>query len=417
MTTSHSTPRPETNERHPEQHAEGARAAIAAAVAECADEARAAWSRIHANPEIGFQETLASATLADLLERRGFAVRRGVADMPTAFVADSVAGTPGPSVGFMAEYDALPELGHACGHSLSGVASALAAIALARVQPPDSLTRVLGTPAEESVVPGAGGKLRCLSHGLFKNLDAVMMSHAGPRDVLETTVAARAVLRLKFFGKASHAGAAPHKGINALTAVVQTLNGINGLYQQLGAGHRINAIITDGGRAVNVIPEYAAASLQLRANTMEELNALESKVIDCARAGALTTGCRFTSANPSPSVSNLVPNEPLLEAYAANAKRLGFNPVRELETCISTDAGTVSRYVPCIHPFFAVGCSPALELHSRPFAAACGREEAFQRLLAVAEIMAQTGYEVLTDAALRARIREDFLRRACADNE
>ncbi|HIU16870.1 MAG TPA: peptidase dimerization domain-containing protein [Candidatus Avidesulfovibrio excrementigallinarum] len=274
----------------------------------------------------------------------------------------------------------------------------------------------MGTPAEEAVIPGAGGKLRCIEAGLFDGLDAVMMCHAAARDILETTVAARTVLNLEFFGKAAHAGADPHQGLNALTAAVQTLNGLNGLYQQLTPGHRINAIVTDGGKVVNVIPEHAALAVQLRAPTRAELDRLKEKILDCARAGALMTGCRFTAEEPSPAVSDLVPSRPLLETYAASAQRLGVSPVRELETCISTDAGTVSHHLPCIHPFFAVGCDPGLELHSRAFAEACGRETAFRQLCTAAKILALTGYEVLSDPELRRRIRDEFLSRTNRTN-
>ena len=386
--------------------------AVVAAVEMCASEAREVWAFIHANPETGFQEVRAAKALSGLLERHGFEVQRGVAGMPTAFAARFGSREPEVSVGFMAEYDALPGLGHACGHSLSGVGSALAGIALARVLPAGTSVCVFGTPAEEAVVPGAGGKLRCIEAGLFEGLDAIMMCHAAARDILETTVAARAVLNLEFFGKAAHAGADPHQGLNALTAAVQTLNGLNGLYQQLTPGHRLNAIVTDGGKVVNVIPEHAALALQLRAPTRTELDRLEAKALDCACAGALMTGCRFTSDQPSPAVSDLVPNRPLLAAYAANATRLGIQAVSEPQTCISTDAGTVSHHVPCIHPFFAVGCDPGLELHSRAFAEACGKETAFRQLCVAASILALTGHDVLTDPDLRKRIRDDFL--ACA---
>ena len=395
--------------------AAGVQDAVVAAVASCADEAREAWAFIHANPETGFREFQASGMLGDMLARHGFAVQRGVAGMPTAFAARFGAEPAEASVGFMAEYDALPGIGHACGHSLSGVGSVLAGIALSRVLPEGTSVQVFGTPAEEAVIPGAGGKLRCIEAGLFDGLDAIMMCHAAARDVLETTVAARTVLNLEFFGKAAHAGADPHKGINALTAAVQTLNGLNGLYQQLTPGHRINAIMTDGGKVVNVIPEHAALAVQLRAPTRAELDSLIARVLDCARAGALMTGCRFTEEQPSPAVSDLVPNRPLLAAYAANAGRLGIHPVSELQTCISTDAGTVSHHVPCIHPFFAVGGDPGLELHSHAFVEACGRAEAFRQLCTAAGVLALTGYEVLASPDLRKRIRDDFLLHARTD--
>lgn len=363
------------------------------------------WHRIHTNPETGYQEHLASALLGDWLGEHGFTVQRGVADMPTAFFAKS--GVFSPDDGrciFMAEYDALPEIGHACGHSLSGVASALAATALARCGAPGEI-QVVGTPAEESVVPDAGGKLRCLKAGLFDHADAALMAHAANRDILRVPVLARAVLNAQWQGVAAHAGAAPHEGRNALNAAILGLNACNALYQQLKDGCRMNAILTSGGTLVNTIPEPAAASLQIRAPSRALLNEFIERVRAALTSGGQATGCETHVAFGSPPVADLRFSEPLLETYAAALRHAGVAYLSEApEMPISTDAGDVSYALPCIHPFFSVGCGATVPLHSRHFAEACATDAAFASMLEAATALAVTGYAVLADASLRLRM-------------
>lgn len=361
-------------------------------------EARSLWQRIHENPEIGYQEVQASTLMGDWLCGHGFTVQRGVADMPTAFLAEY--GHAGARVVFMAEYDALPGIGHACGHSLSGVASALAGAALAAIGVGGRVC-VLGTPAEEAVVPDAGGKIKCVNAGLLRGADAVLMAHAGNVPLLKTAILARQVLNLEWFGAAAHAGAAPHKGRNALNAALIALNGINALYQQLETGTRINAIITSGGKLVNTIPDYAAVSVQLRAPTRGHLDELVRRVSCCAAAGGEATGCRHAVSAPSPAVADFLHNEPLLDVYQAALESVGETCVREAPVCLSTDAGNVSYEAPSIHPLFTVACPQGVELHAEAFAEACTTDAAWDHTLRAAFALAVTGYTTLSSATLR----------------
>lgn len=360
--------------------------------------ARTLWRHIHENPEIGYQEQLASTLIGDWLCDHGFTVSRGVADMPTAFLAEC--GHDGARVVFLAEYDALPGVGHVCGHSLSGVASALAGVALAATVSPGRVC-VLGTPAEEAVVPDAGGKIKCIKAGLLHGADAVLMAHAGNAALLKTAILARQVLNLEWFGVAAHAGAAPHKGRNALNAALLALNGINALYQQLEPGTRINAIMTNGGKLVNTIPDYAAVSVQLRAPTRERLDELVRRVSSCAAAGSEATGCRHAVSVPSPAVADFLHNGPLLDVYQAALESVGETCVREDPVCLSTDAGNASYEAPAIHPLFTVACPEGVELHAQAFATACTTDAAWDHTLRAAFALAATGCMTLGSAALR----------------
>ncbi|NJN84226.1 MAG: M20 family metallopeptidase, partial [Caldilineaceae bacterium] len=238
---------------------------------------------IHANPEVAFEEFASMALLADLAESHGFEVTRGVAGLETAFVATSLGEAPGPTLAFIAEYDALPGLGHACGHNIIGTAATGAALAIQSVRAEiPGVIKLIGTPAEER----GGGKVIMVERGIFDDVDASMMIHPGAKAMTTRGTLASNKVRFEFFGKAAHAAVAPDRGINALDACILTFNNINALRQHLTDDVRIHGIITHGGVAANIVPEYAAAEFSVRATTSEASFDVLQKVMRCAEAGA-----------------------------------------------------------------------------------------------------------------------------------
>ncbi len=250
-----------------------------AAVDARAEELRALSLRIHAHPEVAFEEVQASGWLCELLEASGFAVARGIADMPTAFRA--VAGSGTPVVAVLAEYDALPGIGHGCGHNIIATAAAGAGIGLrAVIDELGGTVQVIGTPAEEVY----GGKAQMIRAGAFGGIDAAMMVHPGTRDAVFTRALACAELRVEYFGREAHAAAQPEKGINALEALILAYNGINALRQHIRRTARVHGVITDGGQAPNIVPGHATASFLVRAEDNEYLEELKRRVVACFEA-------------------------------------------------------------------------------------------------------------------------------------
>ncbi len=385
------------------------------------DDMRGLALAIGQEPETGFQEYNSSALLAEFLETSGLSVERSVAGLPTAFCASFSTGDSSsmavepederrafPCVALLAEYDALPGLGHACGHNLSGVASVGAAVALHRIQDTfRGAVRVLGTPSEEGVVSGAGGKILMLERGLFAGVDAALLAHMAGGTALRANFIARASMEMDFYGKAAHAAAAPEQGINAMDAAVCTVNAINALRQQTPDGSRIHGYIVEAGSMINTIPDFARLAYGVRAADVEGLDGLSKRVIACAEGGALASGCRFEAREASPPYAQVVYNEPLLRMFARRLDFLGVPYLEEASITASTDMGNVSLAVPSIHPMIGLG-SPALALHSREFAEAACSEEGIEAMITAARALALTAWDVLTDGALRTAIRENF---------
>jgi len=288
------------------------------------EEGRQRWieiaDAIHANPEIGFREFQAVALLTAPLREHGFAVEEGVAGLETAFVAEYRGREAGPVVGLMAEYDALLDQGHACGHNLMGTASVAAAIAVAPLldQLP-GIVQVIGTPAEE----GGGGKIIMVEAGLFDHLDAALIFHPSNANMSRRTALACFDLKMEFYGQAAHAAGSPDKGINALDACILTFNNISALRQQLSDDVRIHGVITNGGGAVNVIPDYAAATFLVRAEEKEHAVEVLEQVEACARAGALAAGARVELTRGEQYYANMIPNTVLADLFDANLEALG----------------------------------------------------------------------------------------------
>jgi amidohydrolase len=362
--------------------------------------------KLHANPEAAFQEERASAWLADCLEGEGFAVERGICQIPTAFRASYGEGEP--KVAFLAEYDALPGVGHGCGHNIIGAASTAAGLAAKTVLAQTGGTvLVIGTPAEEV----AGGKVYMADRGAFEGLDCAMLAHPGNRDVAIGYGLACLELDVEFHGRPAHAAARPEAGVNALDAMVASFVNIGLLRQQLRDSARIHGIITDGGQAVNVIPDHTAARLLIRAEDDAYLDdTLKDKVLACFQAGAQASGCRLEYRWGEQSrYKAMRNNHALAEAYRANIEALG-RQVREPEprrSMGSTDMGNVSNIVPAIHPTITVA-PPDIAIHTVEFREMAASEAGHQALLDSAKALAMTAVDVLTDADLRKRMREEF---------
>ena len=354
---------------------------------------------IHAKPELAFEEFEAVALLTSVLEQEGFTVQQGVAGLETAFVASYTSRKGGkPVVALLAEYDALAGLGHACGHNIIGTASVGAALALRPVlnQLPGTI-QVIGTPAEE----GGGGKIIMVEASAFDGVDVAMMVHPSTRTMTRRSSLACYELKMEFFGQAAHAAGSPDKGINALDACILTYNNISALRQQLTDDVRIHGIITHGGSAPNIIPDYTAAEFLVRAAEKDDALTVLAKVEDCARAGALAAGAEVKLTRGETYYANMVPSAVLADLFDANLSVLG----RELqlpepnERMGSTDMGNVSHVVPALHPYVAIAPDEVAG-HSPQFRAASVSPEGHVGLLDAAKALAMTAVDLFSSPEL-----------------
>src|SRR5712671_3522466 len=357
---------------------------------------------IHAHPEIGHQEVEASRRLTRLLESAGIPVEAGTAGMGTAFKAE-LGGKrgPRPRIAILAEYDALPGLGHGCGHNLIGTSAVGAGLALSEVIPElDGSIWVLGTPAEESAAPNSGGKVHMVNAGVFSDVDAAIMFHPGTETAvtLDRSLAARG-FEFYFHGKAAHAAGAPEEGINALDAVVLLYNAISMMRQQVRSDVRIHGIILSGGAAANIIPDYAAIRYRTRADDAEYLEAVVQRVIACAEGAATATGCRLEWTEYMPGYENTMPNKVLLDLISTNMRSLGLavNNERRRSGRGSTDFGNVSRRVPGIEARIAITDQWDVPGHSIEFREAAGSDHGRQAMIAAAKSLAMTAIDLLAE--------------------
>lgn len=356
--------------------------------------------RIHANPELGYKETKAAGWLCDWLEAAGFKVERGVGGLETAFRATFGSGPL--NVAFIAEYDALPEVGHACGHNIIATSAIGAAAGLAAVADEAGVTvTVIGTPAEE----GGAGKVELIDAGIFKGVHCALMVHPGPADVLEPEVLAAQSYDIVYTGKPSHAGAAPEKGINAADALVVAQVALGLLRQSLLPTDRVHGIVKVGGEAMNIIPARTEAVWMVRAATVERLEEVRAKVKRCFEAGALASGATL-SINDHPVYADMRHDQDLVAFYKANAEALGrdFGGTTTF-TRFSTDQGNVSYVVPAIHPIIDIDCSPAVN-HQPEFTAATVTPAGDKAVLDGALALAWTAIDAATEYAIRARLME-----------
>ncbi len=357
---------------------------------------------IHDHPETAYEEHRASAAAARLLADGGFTVTGGVAGMPTAFSAE--VGSGPLVVAVCAEYDALPEVGHACGHNIIAASAVGAGLALAPVADELGLTvRVLGTPAEE----GGGGKVVMLEHGLFDDVHAALMVHPWPYDRLQATCLAVTHFDVHFTGRTAHASAAPWQGINAGDAMVIAQVALGLLRQQLPPGDQVHGVVTQGGEAANIIPATVSGRYMARSLTAGGLAALEPRVQACFRAGALATGVEVRFEPLAPDYSHMESDPALLGAYRANAERLGRTFPRDDDgsapPTFSTDMANVSLAVPTIHPLLGIETHGAVN-HQPEFADACVTASADAAVRDGAVSMAWTVIDAAEPGPLRDRL-------------
>ncbi len=364
------------------------------------------------NPEIGLQEHQASARLTELLDEFGAEVERGIAGLPTAFQATLPGARPGPKVAVVAEYDALPDVGHGCGHNIIATAAIGAGIALARLTAAGHLPGsavVLGTPAEESAVPNAGGKIPILDAGYFDRVDAAIMIHPMTEDViaLQSSLVAHG-LDFEFHGRPAHAAANPHEGINALDAIIVMFNSVGLLRQQVRPDARIHGVITYGGGAPNVIPPYTSCRFRVRATDPAYCRELVERVVACAEAGARATGARLEWREYIRPYQNMVPNHTIGAVFRSNLEALGrdVREERSRDGSGSTDFGNVSHRVPAVYAYLGI-CGPEAGWHSKEVAAATKTARGHAAIVDGAKSLAMTAIDLLTDEALRDEARRE----------
>lgn len=376
-------------------------------IVELAGARRADWiaiaERLHRYPETGLQETESSAFLASLLEREGFAVERGVAGLATAFTASYGEGSP--SIAILAEMDALPGMGHACGHNVIAAAAVGAAVTLRHLLPPSAARIVvMGTPAEEQGV----GKVEMVNEGCFAGIDFAMMVHPSSKRQVIKMYLGLAKIRFTFFGKAAHAAAHPEEGVNALDAVIQMFNGINALRQQLRHDVRVHGIITDGGVAPNIIPEKASCFFYVRAEDLPEVERVKARVLQCAEGAAVATGCRVEIREDTRILAPLNINKAFYRLYSDQLRYLGLEestaPIDKNRG--SSDIGNVSQVVPTIHPHVPIG--DGIHIHTEEFAAATVSEKGKAAVVEGATAMALAAAELVLSSDLRAEIMSEF---------
>ncbi|MFN2227787.1 MAG: M20 family metallopeptidase [Anaerolineae bacterium] len=361
---------------------------------------------IHAQPEIAFEEFQAAALLANVLEENAFRVERGVAGIETAFVATLHGSQNGPTIAILAEYDALPNLGHACGHNLIAAAALGAGLALKTVLPElGGTVQVIGTPAEE----GGGGKAIMVKAGVFDNVHAAMMFHPSGKNLTRRRSLTSYKIGIEFHGKPAHAAARPDEGINALDALILTYNGINALRQHLRDDARVHGIITHGGEAPNIVPEYAAARFYVRAADVPYTRVVIDKVHACARGAALATGARLEFGEFAPHYENRLPNPVLSDLWEANMAVFGLTLDEPDERMGSSDIGNVSQVVPAIHPYIAIGPQD-LGGHTAEFCAAAASPAGHEGMIVAAKLLAMTAVDLLAEPGHLTRAEEAFAR-------
>ncbi|WP_376698975.1 M20 family metallopeptidase [Listeria booriae] len=362
---------------------------------------------IHDHPEIGNEEFYASEKLASILQKVGFEVELDVAGHKTAFIARKKASKPGTTVAFLAEYDALPGLGHACGHNIIGTTSVAAAIALAEViEEVGGEVVVLGTPAEEGG-PNGSAKGSFVKHDLLGGIDAALMIHPSNDSALTTPSLAVDVLEFEFFGKPAHSAANPEDGINALDGLIQFYNGVNALRQHVTSDVRIHGVILDGGQAPNIVPDYTRARFFTRAAKRRHLDEVTKRVIQVAEGAAIQTGTTFKVTNIQNGVDDFLINKQFNRVFARIAEQLD-EPVKTDSRGIgSTDAGNISQVLPTIHPYIKIGPSDLVG-HTVEFREAARSEVGDQALIKGAKLIALTALELYTDQQLLADIKKEY---------
>ncbi|MGM0420486.1 MAG: M20 family metallopeptidase [Bacillota bacterium] len=357
------------------------------------------------HPELGNQEFKACSAHLDLLKKYGFTGQAGYLGRETAFRAEYANEEKfGPTVCYMAEYDALPEIGHGCGHNILGAVSTGAGIALRKfIDQVGGKVVVLGTPAEESF----GAKVEFAEKGAFADIDVAMMAHPSDGYYKSGPSLAMKAIQFTYHGKTAHAAASPEKGINALDAAINTFNNINALREHIRSDARVHGIISEGGQAANVVPELAQARFYIRATSKAYLEELEEKVLNCARGASLAAGTEMEHDYYEPSFYNMLTNEKLSQRLTHNLKELGVEKIKASESSGSLDAGNVSHVCPTIHAYFPI-TTEEVTGHTVEFRDKTKTAYAYQEMARTVTALTQTGIDVIQNADLLAEIKQEF---------
>lgn len=362
---------------------------------------------IHGEPELALEEFKAAANLASAVEEHGLGVQREAFGLRTAYAAE-FGKDGGPTIAILSEYDALPGIGHACGHNIIATAGLGAALALSKLNGAlPGRVRYLGTPAEERF----GGKELMAREGAFERVDAAMMIHPSGSNLLTMPCLAVTEVDAIYFGKTAHASVEPHRGLNALDAVVVAYQAIAQLRQHILSSERIHGIITEGGLAANIVPERAACRFYVRSPNAEGLATLRRRVQACFEAGALATGCRLETQWGQTDYLDLKTNWPMAKAFEANATGLGrvFDALADLPPgrAGSTDMGNVSHRVPSIHPLLAVA-PPEVPIHNPEFARWASSQKGDEAVIDGAKALALTALDLMCDRSMLDAVKTDF---------
>ncbi|WP_225742998.1 M20 family metallopeptidase [Marinilactibacillus sp. Marseille-P9653] len=361
---------------------------------------------IYDHPELGHEEFLSSKAHVELLEKHGFEVEYPYLGIDTAFKAVYKGKGEGPTIAYLSEYDALPGIGHGCGHNLLGATDTGAGIVLSKlVDQVGGTVIVLGTPAEET----NGDKVTMVEAGTFDDIDVAFCTHPSDGYYASGTSMAMEAIEFRFHGKTAHAAASPFEGKNALDACLNTFNNINALRQQLHPSARVHGVIKQGGEAANIIPDFTRAEFYVRAMDMPYLNELKQKVIQCAEAGALAADCKMEWGHYEASYQNLITNKTLSEKYNENMRRLGIEmDTEEKDSMGSMDMGNVSQVVPAINPYFEISNGNSVTAHTVEFREYTKTEPAYEGMEKTIAAFTQTALDLIMDKQLLADVKAEF---------
>ncbi|WP_085993464.1 M20 family metallopeptidase [Oceanobacillus senegalensis] len=362
-------------------------------------------NQLYENPELGDKEFESMKLLTHFLMEHDFKVETGKVNRPTAFKAVYKSEKPGPTIAYLAEYDALPGVGHGCGHNLIGTMSVGAGVALSKVvHETGGNVVVLGTPAEET----NGAKVPMSEQGIFDDIDVAMILHPSDQSYESGDSLAMDAIQYAFKGKSAHAAASPEKGINALDSVIQLFNGINALRQHVTSDVRIHGVISEGGQAANVVPDYAVAQFYIRAKDRNYLNEVVEQVKNIAEGAALMTGASLEISNYELSYDDMITNQTLSNAFDKNIRQTYHHEIQPPKQGTgSIDMGNVSHVVPAIHPYIGLN-KPGLVHHTTEFADKTVSEDGCETLVSGVLALAQTGFDVIVDEELLKKIKNEF---------
>ncbi len=364
--------------------------------------------KIYENPELGYEEFFSSKAHMEILKKYGFDVEENYMDMETGFKAVYDSKKEGPTVAYLIEYDALPGIGHGCGHNILGTTSTGAAIVLKMIlDEVGGKVIAFGTPAEET----SGAKVTYVNNGAFDDVDFAMMAHPNFSFNRSGKSLALEAIEFEFTGKTSHAASSPEKGINALDACINTFNTINALRQQIRSDARVHGVITDGGEAANIIPEKAVAQFYVRAQTKTYLDELVERVKNCARGSALAAGATLSIRNYENSYDNMVTNKIMDNLFVDKLVEFGVERDKiedPREGYGSLDAGNVSHVCPTIHPYFDITNDRSIAAHTRDFASCTLTPYAYESMKKTIGALVLTAVDVMKDKDLLSSIKDEF---------